>query len=158
VEDAVIGYEVIPHVGIGPVRLGMSRDEVRRAMPGPCQPFLKAPDASHETDAFHESGFQVFYSGTAPEAEYIELSRDSGFRALYRGVDIFATPADAVVSHVARDAAFDPDDCELGYSYIFPALDLSLWRPVLPESPEDMDGREFSTVGIGVFGYYGKRA
>jgi hypothetical protein len=154
----VIDYEVVPHVGIGPVRLGMSRDDVRRAMPGPCHPFLKGPDASQETDTFHENGFQVFYSGTAPVAESIELSRDSGFRALYRGVDVFATPADVVVSHVARDAAFDPDHWELGYSYIFPALDLSLWRPVLPESPEDTDGREFSTIGIGIVGYFGKRA
>jgi hypothetical protein len=152
-------YEVIPHVGVGPVRLGMPRDQVRSLMPGPCRPFRKGPDALHETDAFHESGFQVFYGGTAPVAEYIELSRDSGFRALYCGVDVFATPADELVSRVARDAAFDPDDPELGHAYVFPTLDLSLWRPVTPEeTPDDPEGREFSTIGIGTRGYYGKRA
>lgn len=147
-------YEVTPHVSVGPVRLGMTRDQVRNLMPGPCEPFPKERDALHETDAFHESGFQVFYGGPAPVVEYIELSRDSGFRALYRGVDVFATPADELAAHIAHDAPFDPDNGELGYSYIFPALDLSLWRPAIPDSPDDTDGREFSTIGIGIEGYY----
>lgn len=150
-------YEVIPRVGAGPVKLGMTREEVRRVMPGPCQSFLKDPDAEHETDAFHDTGFQVFYRGEFPVVEYIELSRESGFRALYRGLDVFATSAGQALAHVSGDAAFDPDNPELGYSYTFPDLDLSLWRPVMPRSPEDPRGREFSTIGIGVAGYYGDR-
>jgi hypothetical protein len=150
-------YEAIPHVGVGPVKLGMTREEVHRVMPGPREYFLKGLNPEHETDAFHESGFQVFYGGEMPVVEYIELSRGAGFRVLYRGLDVFATPADQVLAHVSGDAAFDPDDPELGYAYIFPDLDLSLWRPVLPESPEDPEGREFSTIGIGAAGYYGDR-
>lgn len=150
-------YEAIPHGGIGPVKLGMTRTEVHRVMPGPREAFLKGPDAGHETDAFHDSGFQVFYAGNPPVVEFIELSRDSGFRALYGGLDVFATPADRVVAQVSADAPFDPAHFDLGYSYIFPDLDLSLWRPTLPESPEDAEGREFSTIGIGVAGYFGDR-
>jgi hypothetical protein len=135
----------------------MSREEVRRVMPGPCEPFRKVPDAEYETDAFLNAGFLVFYGGQLPVAEYIELSRESGFRAVYRGIDVFATFADEVIAHVSRVAAFDHADRELGYSYVFPDLDLGLWRPVLPESAEDSEGREFSTVGVGVTGYYGKR-
>ena len=155
-DDRLTVYEVVPHVGVGPVYLGMTRDEVRRVMPGPYEAFRKVPDAQHETDAFLSSGFQVFYGGELPVAEYIELSRESGFRAVYRGIDVFATPADEVVAHVCRDAAFDSADWELGYSYIFPDLDLGLWRPVLPESAADSEGREFSTIGVGVLGYYDK--
>lgn len=147
-------YEVIPHIGVGPVRLGMTREEVRRAMPGPCESFLKGLNARHETDAFHDGGFQVFYGGEGPVAEYIELSRDSGFRAVYRDVDVFETPADSLLAHISGDATSDPEDRESGYAYIFDNLDLSLWRPVLPGSPEDSAGREFSTIGIGVVGYY----
>ena len=127
-------------------------------MLGPCKPFRKGQHAQHETDAFHNSGFQVFYGGEVPVAEYIELSSKSGFDVVYRGVDVFATPADQVVAHVSRDAAFDPANRELGYSYMFPDLDLSLWRPDIPESPEDPVGREFRTIGIGVTGYYGEQA
>jgi hypothetical protein len=150
-------YEATPHLGVGPVKLGMTREEVHRVMPSPCESFLKGLNSEHRTDAFHDSGFQVFYGGGGPVVEYIELSGEAGFRVLYRGVDVFATLADQVVAHVSGDAAFDPTDAELGYAYIFPDLDLSLWRAVLPETPEDPEGREFSTIGIGVAGYYGDR-
>jgi hypothetical protein len=58
---------------------------------------------------------------------------------------------------VSGAAAYDPTEPELGHAYIFPDLDLSLWRPVLPESPEDLEAREFSTIGFGMAGDYGDR-
>ena len=148
-------YEVSPHVGVGPIRFGMSQRLVRSLMPGPRKSFRKAPINPHETDAFHGASFQVFYGGAEPVVEYIELSRDSGFCALYRGIDIFDTPAEEVIAHLSSIAPFDPNHEELGHSYIFPVLDLSLWRPTVPESPEDAEGRQFSTIGAGGKGYYG---
>jgi hypothetical protein len=147
-------YQVVPLIGAGPVRLGMTRDEVRRAMPGNCESFRKGLDPGLEIDSWHESGFQVFYAESAPVVEYIELSRDSSFVATYNGVDVFELPADDVVAHVCRAAPFDLDNSEHGYSFIFPKLQMSLWRPTMPESPEDEEGRVFETIGIGVAGYY----
>ena len=147
-------YTVQPFVGVGPVLLGMSRDEVRLAMPEPSKPFMKGQTSRCEVDAFHHNAFQVFYDAETVTAEYIELSRGSVFRALYRGLDIFATPAGEVVAYISRDAAFDETDQEIPYSYIFRDLQLSLWRPTIPESDSDMDGRVFSTIGIGKRGYY----
>lgn len=112
----------------------------------------------HETDAWREAGFQVYYSGDPPVVEYIELSGRHDHQVLYHGVSVFETDADLLVSHISRDAPFDPDDGELGYSYIFPALQLSLWRPVLPQSPDDTQGRKFKTIGVGRKGYYSRRA
>jgi hypothetical protein len=100
----------------------------------------------------------VFYAGKPPAVEYIELSSGAEFRAMYRGMDVFGTRAEDVVDRVATDAPFDSHDQELGYSYIFPDLELSLWRPVLPESADDPHGRQFCTIGIGVKGYYSVRA
>jgi hypothetical protein len=153
-EARLISYETIPHVGVGPVKLGMTREEVRRVMPGPYESFLKGLNPKHKTDAFHNCGFQVFYGGELPVVEYIELSRESGFRVVYRGVDVFTTPAEQLVAYISGDATFDSTDPELGYAYILPDLDITLWRPVLPESPENPTGREFSTIGVGVIGYY----
>src|SRR2546428_7197925 len=119
-------YTVQPFVGVGPVRLGMSRDEVRRAMPEPSKPFRKAKTSQLETDAFHQNAFQVFYDGDQPTVEYIELSRGSVVRALYRDLDVFATPADDVVAYIARDSEFDQSDQEIPYSYLFRGLQLSL--------------------------------
>jgi hypothetical protein len=107
-------YEVVPHVGVGPVRFGMTREQVRRAMPGPCEPFRKGPFAQQETDAFQGSAFQVFY-GDAATVEFIELSKGQEVRARYAGLSIFETPADEVVARISQLAPFDPSNPEIGY-------------------------------------------
>lgn len=147
-------YQVVPKVGIGPVKLGMHRAEVHSLMGTPPVGFRKTETERYETDAYHQNGFQVFYAGDEPRVEYIELSRDSGFVVYYKGIDVFGTKAEDIVNLIAQDAPFDQNDQELGYSYVFPALELCVWRPVVPESEDDPDGRYFSTIGIGVAGYY----
>jgi len=147
-------YTVQPLVGIGPVRFGMSREEARRAMPEPPKPFRKGPTSQYETDAFHQSEFQVFYGGDQPAVEFIELSGGSVVRALYRELDVFATPADEVVTYFSRESELDQSDPEIPYCYLFRKLQLSLWRPSIPESDTDTDGRYFSTIGIGKRGYF----
>jgi len=151
---AMPDFTVQPLVGVGPARFGMSRDEVRRAMPEPPRSFRKSPKARHETDAFFQNAFQIFYGGDQPTVEFIELSGGSAVQAFYGDLDVFATPADEVVAFISREAAFDPDGREIPYSYIFPSLQLSLWRPTIPESADDTDGRYFSTIGVGRKGYY----
>jgi hypothetical protein len=132
----------------------MARGEVHRAMQEPASPFRKSMTSQWETDAFHESSFQVFYGGDEPTVEYIELSRGSTVRAFYRNLDVFSTPADEVVARISRDSTFDQGDPEVPYTYVFRGLQLSLWRPVLPQSETDIEGRYFSTIGIGREGYF----
>jgi hypothetical protein len=147
-------YQVLPRVGIGPVRLGMHRDEVRRAMGEVPETFRKTEDSRYETDCFHNCGFQVFYGGGEPRVVFIELSRDCGFVTLYRSKDVFSIEASDLIEFVAQDAQFDDQDPELGYSYTFPTLELSLWRPVLPQDKDDPEGAFFSTIGVGIEGYF----
>jgi hypothetical protein len=145
-------YSVQPFVGVGPVRLGMSRAEVHSTFAQAPKAFRKGPCTGPATDAFHNSAFQVFYDKQSDTAEYIELSRNADFRAFYREMDVFATPADEVAAFISRDASYDKSEREFPYSYIFRELQLSLWRPVLPE--DDESGRFFSTIGVGRKGYY----
>ena len=150
-------FDVIPLVGVGPVLLGMRREEVRAAMRAPPKEFRKSSGSVHTTDAFHSSAFQVFYSGVVPVVEFIELSRGSEIEAVFNGIELFTTPADELVSKISLRTAFDPSDPELGYSYVFPELQLAFWRPHVPDDDE-LDGHFFSTVGIGVPGYFTVRA
>jgi hypothetical protein len=152
--DRFLDFTLQPFVGVGSVRFGMSRDQVRRTMPEVPRSFRKTPKARHETDAFFQNAFQVFYGGDEPAVEFIELCGGLAVRAFYRDLDVFATPADEVVTYISRDAAFDPNGREIPYCYIFRGLQLSLWRPTIPTSADDIDGRCFSTVGIGRRGYY----
>jgi hypothetical protein len=140
-------FVVEPHRGVAPVHFGMARADVQRAMPGGGVAFRTSPDAPDETDAWHGNGFQVSYRGRDPTVEFIELWADPAYAVTYKGVDVFSTPAEELVSIVAADALFDASDPELGYSYVFPSLDLALWRPV-------RERRNFSTIGVGVAGYF----
>lgn len=140
-------FEVLPLSGIDDVRLGASREETLSVLGQPEATFLKTPTSKHKTDAWFQSGFQVFYEGDTPTVCYIELSRDSGFNAMLFGLPVFSTQALLLVSEIERHATLDHDDPELGCSFVFPMLELSLWRP------DDEEGY-FSTVGVGVPGYY----
>src|SRR4051794_1833897 len=102
-----IRFHVTPRRGVGPVLLGMHRDEVREAMPGEPESFRKTETCRYETDAFFHNGFQVFYEGDEPRVEFIELSRESGFDASYRDRDVFHTKAAELVEFISQDAPFD---------------------------------------------------
>lgn len=151
-------FDVEPLLGIGQARLGMSRDELRAAMKAVPITFQKGEGDRWGTDAFFENGFQVFYAGDEPRVEYIELSRHAGLSPFFDGIDVFATPAAELVMRLDQKCRYDRDDWELGYSYVFRNWELALWRPVVPEGPNDGEGRYFSTIGVGVRGYFEKQA
>lgn len=142
-------FEVEPLEGIGEIKLGMDRKVVRDLMDS-----VPATTGSrNQVESYHAGGFQVFY-GIEDKVEFIELLRGSGISAHTRGIDVFATPAQQVLSQIASFSEYNQDDPEVGYSYVFPDLELSLWRPNIPETEEEEDGKYFSTIGIGILGYY----
>ncbi len=147
-------YLIEPLLGVGPVRLGMTCEEVRQSMATPRHSFLKTPHSQHETDAFHQGAFQVFYTGESPTVEYIELSGGGEVRAIFGGQSVFEIPADELVAILGRQYKQQNDDDAAPCDVLFPDLQVSLWRPYAPDSPEDEDGRYFATIGIGVAGYY----
>ncbi|MFC3626849.1 hypothetical protein ACFOKJ_12015 [Vogesella amnigena] len=139
-----------PLVGFGNIKLGMTRTEVL-LMLGPCSTsFKNSPASLYPTDAWLNNGLRVFYSGTVPRVEYIELSRGAGFEVELWGHPVFSTKASLLIEFIELHSSLDREDPELGYSYTFPSIELSLWRPIV-DSP---DGQFFSTIGIGVHGYY----
>ncbi|HEX5871421.1 MAG TPA: hypothetical protein VFY65_13430, partial [Longimicrobium sp.] len=101
-------YDIVPHEGVGPVRLGMTRGEAREAMERAGVPLLPVHGETTR-DACQDAGFQVSYDESGI-VEYIELGRGGPFVARYQGVSVFTTPADEMVSLVAKTAPFDPDD------------------------------------------------
>jgi hypothetical protein len=142
--------DIRPHDGVGPLRLAMTRNECRAAFGGAYREFRKVPGDDRTTDAF--LGAVHVYYDDEDRAEYIEVSRMPGVRPTFDGMAVLEVEPAAAVAVVARHAPFDEDDPELGYSYIFKPLDLSLWRPVDDEN--EPEGRTFMTVGVGRAGYY----
>ena len=145
-------YDISPGVGVGPVKLGSSPGDVRAVMGSAPHRFMKTSKSEHATEAW--DAFHVCYRGTPPTVEFIELGKSSEFRVHYKGIDVFETRASDLVALVSADTPYDPRNRELGYSYTFPAIELSLWRSVVPESDDDPDGQFFEAVGLGITGYF----
>lgn len=53
--------QITPYKGIGPVRFGMSRTDVRAALVVPLHEFKRTPKAAMPTDAFPTLGVYVYY-------------------------------------------------------------------------------------------------
>jgi len=148
------GVEVEPHVGAGPIKLGLSREEVRKVMGAPFRTYAKVP-GEPLTDTYFGTDLQVCYDAT-DRVEYIELNGPGSINPTLRGRTLLFAPAQEVIEWMRGISDFDSDDPELGHSYVYPALDLSLWRPIVPEGPEDVEGLTFRSVGVGRLGYYSK--
>jgi hypothetical protein len=145
-------FDLLPHVGAGVVRLAMNRSEVRRLLGDPVRSYPKAT-GSPLTDSYFGAALQVAYD-REDRVEYIELNGPGDIDAVFHGRSLLFLPADEVLGWMSRFAQYDRDNPELGYAYVYPDLDLSIWRPTLPESPDDEDGRFFRSIGIARAGYY----
>ena len=101
-------------------------------------------------------GFVVDYDAGGL-VEYIETALSPEFEAVFDGESLHRLNADAAVAHVGRHGTYDDQLPDLGYSYIFPGLQLSLWRPTVPapgRPRDDPEGRRFHAVGIAGRGYF----
>lgn len=133
---------VEPHGGVGPVRFGMSRSEVRAALPDVPVAFGRRSGEA-AVDSWHDFVLQVFYDAD-DLVEYIEIERDEAVAALLYDEPILLLPADRALAHVCRHGHDQPEPDELPYAHLFPALDLALWRP--HDGEADTGG--FASLGV----------
>lgn len=93
-------YELVPHLGVAPLKLGMSREEVisiadeRGWGPGTSSPggaLYYGYGAAGPRVHFGESG-----------VELIEFCSDAEIEVMYRGTNVFDTAAKAVVAEISR--------------------------------------------------------
>lgn len=141
-------FQIQPGIGVGPVKLGMTRKAVHDA--------LGKPEwLNKEREAFL-GGFFVDFD-KAGCVEFIELAESEQFKALFEGKCLHQIPAEDAVRLVSKFDKFDESNRELGHSYIFLKLQMSLWRGTKPEQDQDEDdpdGRYFEAIGIAVPGYF----
>lgn len=125
--------EIVPHVGIGKVRLGMPREEA---------------------DWLLDCGMQVDSAGSPPVVTFVQVSHRC--HATYRGVDVFDEDraADEVLAEVVALEGLDPADYPPGrHEYTFPHLNMVLWRGEVSDEPGDQ-GYTFQAASVHSPGYY----
>ena len=141
--------EIMPKIGVGPIRIAMSRAEVREHLGAP------EGDGNEEREWYLEDLAIDFNS--SGEVEFIEIAESDNYKAILNSKCLLDLDAEAAIAHVQAIAPFDENAPEFGYTYVFPELQISLWRPVIPDEeqdPDDPTGRRFESVGVGGDGYF----
>ena len=152
--------EVLPNVGIGPVKLGMDRAISRKVMNQYYIEYRKTEDSEMTTDAYLENSFQIFFDNNN-RVDFIEVSYNPKVISLHYGkINLFETEGQELISILSKESSFLEKDKEIPYGYYFKDYALVLWRPVIPEDysegevdEEYRNGRYFMVIGIGNKGY-----
>jgi hypothetical protein len=141
----MLAFEITPHVGVGPVKLGMQIHDVEAV--------LGKPEHVRDNRYSYLSGFMVDFDETG-KVEFIELANSQLFQTTFNGINLHGVTATEAVNFVSEYDSYDRNDPEVGYSYIFKRLQLSLWRGTMPENEADDDGKYFEAVGVATDGYF----
>jgi hypothetical protein len=140
----MVEFKIIPHEAIGPARLGMTREEIRKIFGNPVhievtyvQSGIRFPDRD---SFFSHGGFQVHYDSDL-RVEFIEVAAEPDYMITFDGIPIHDSAPGKVVAAIQKYD--EPDMTRRGYptNLLFSALDLSLYR-------EHSDKEPFDTVGI----------
>lgn len=166
-------FDLIPHIGAGDLKLGMTRKEIRSIFGKPVYSSEKTVTEYGDfsmpvpaKDGYFNNELQVTFDDN-DKADFIEFSgKDSEHIEVYlSNINIFKTPAPQLIKEISflSNSEFNKEDNEIPYSYIFPSIDLVVWRQVIPEQdeqgeeiPESDEGKYFWTIGIGIKGNYKK--
>lgn len=137
-------FIIEPFIGIGIYKLGMGFNQLSKDF---IYKFVN--DKGDYKEVFDKTNY-ILLCFNNDSLTYIELNNINGNIAQFQTLNIFTTPACDVVDKLTKNYNYSKRDPEIPYSYIFPEIQLSLWRPVI----EGEEGKYFQTVGIGVKGYY----
>jgi hypothetical protein len=142
--------ELDPPQGLGPLRLGVGSADARTTLEllGEPRPFSRTGTGDGWTVA-RPSGLSLFVHLDAEgRVAEIEVGSSPGTADTVRldGVSLFDEPADSLLELLGRRTTVLESDDESGYAFTAPELGLTLWRPVVPESADDPEGRYFESV------------
>ncbi len=155
-----VELEIQPHVGILPVRLGATSDEVRTVMKDLGRDLSSSrddaallrklgvdpPEGVSRTDYYIENALQVEITDD-DRVSFIGIAPHADIRATFNGRDVFDLPAEALFEDLkdqfdAADIVFDEA------SVLFPDQILTLWEA---DPQYDVKGERFPVWGqIGV--------
>jgi hypothetical protein len=141
-----LAFIVEPLTGIGPIMLGMSRNDVRKQFGGNFESYLRW-GSTVATDTFFGNSFQIYYNSN-DEVNFIELS---GYKSAYFDVQLFGVNPFAIkvneldeylkskdIKIVYEQDSGIVENINEAYSIRLPEYGVTLWRSGLPE-PEDYE-------------------
>ncbi|CAM1342154.1 hypothetical protein [Tenacibaculum amylolyticum] len=163
-------FNIQPHIGAGELKFKMTSKQVIKTLGTPqliiekstinygnfsIEEPMKMTYFDNELQITFDNNKVDFIEFYGKNAEHLEVLLDT----LY----IFKIPAVELLIKITEltRSKYDVTNEEIPYSYIFPTIDLSLWRQVIPELDENNEniadsdeGKFFWSIGIGTKGYY----
>lgn len=136
------GLPVIPHAGIGPLKLGMSPEQIRNALDQvrcefglPCKREIQISQ-DKEDDAYslryqdESFFFLVRYRNHRAVEVAVDYELREHARILLYDIDVFRTPAERLVTSLKQlsSCSYDLDDEQLSTNYVFNDIGVRLWR------------------------------
>ncbi len=129
-----IHFEINPHVGVGPILFGMSRDTVRKILGSSFEEFLKTPEAVLPTDSFDKLCLHVYYAHDKDKIVCRGVEFFPGSNLSYQGNQITGRAFNEVMQWLQKLdplVALDEDS-----SVKSDKLGLDLWAP---DTDEDLN-------------------
>lgn len=141
-------FKIQTFVGAGPIRFGMTRQEVRQSLPGPVDFFRRTPEVVVASDHFTELG--VFVNYRLPDlVDSVEFGRPSN--PIFGGVALFIVTVDQARKFLrSRDPQLEVD----GAGFISHTLGVGAY--VLMDDPEEDDPGEILSIIAFERDYYGR--
>lgn len=111
-------YEITPHHGIGPVKLGMGREKVNGILGSE-----NYNGSNGVIDYYFDNALQIEFEDNI--AEFIGISYHPNYTVTYKGVNVFNTEAKELFELIAsnEDEKHEYDSLE----YLFPNQIVTLW-------------------------------
>jgi len=152
-----VRFELLPPSEVAGVTIGSTREVARDrcALLGEPEEFRRGGDGPPSFVVRRSSGLSLFvYFDSDDRVEAIEIGRPASDEdvVLHLDHDVFATPAEELIEVCRGGNVVEVD--EQGRAVTLPDLLLALWRPTVPEGPEDAEGRYFESVLLARPGYY----
>jgi hypothetical protein len=154
-------FELHAGTDAAPLPLGSDRERAEAwvATLGEPRPFRRSPDSPTGLCTTRASGLAVFLELDADGVlRAIEFGRpdDDTDEVTVDGVDVFGSAAEVVMDRLGERTTVREEDG--GRTAVVDAYTVALWRPTLPEGPEDEEGRRFESALVGVEGYFAAEA
>lgn len=119
----MLTLRIEPHVGIGPVKLGMSRDHLRNTMSSRSVPLASSRG---DSDYYFKASIQIEF-GNDGTASFIGVNSHRDISLEYGGVDLFDLDARSAFDLIAtQDNSGEHSYNQNGY--IFPSQMLTLYN------------------------------
>ena len=93
----MVTWDIVPFEGLGPLRFGMARTEIRTLLPYRYREFAKVIGTSQTTDAYDDPGLHLYYDD-GNQLEFIEAFEPAD--PVFEGIHVLSPDRGAVLEQL----------------------------------------------------------